>query len=270
MVFNKRGKKMPARPGIQKPSRPETWKKAVGLYFFAIFLGLMSSGAVLAAVPPAGPDSSERARRTKEIVARLQKKYEKTRTLSADFTQENLLRSLGKTTRSRGRFSLLKPGRIRFDYREPERQLVVSNGKMLWIYTERLQQVLLTAISQSAASPTPLLFLAGKGNLQDTFRIAVEEWGSPKRKEGVWKRGAPHRLSLTPLKMEGGFRKLWIEVDVESFQILGFEYRDHLGNQTRIRFFNIREGVAFDNGEFEFKIPSGVEVFRTPNPLAKP
>ena len=63
---------------------------------------------------------------------------------------------------------------------------------------------------------------------------------------------------------------LWIEVDVESFQILGFEYRDHLGNQTRIRFFNIREGVAFDNGEFEFKIPSGVEIFRTPNPLAKP
>ncbi|MDA1000665.1 MAG: outer membrane lipoprotein carrier protein LolA [bacterium] len=252
------------------PARPRKRKKAVRPYFFAALLGAALCGPFpAAAAAPQGAAPAENDARTKRIAVQLQIKYEKTRTLFADFEQENLLRSLGKITRSKGRFSLRKPGRIRFDYREPERQMVVSNGKTLWIYTESLRQVLITPLNSSAASPTPLLFLAGKGRLEDSFRITVEEWGAPRQKEGVWKQGTPHRLSLTPIKMEGGFRNLWLEVDVESFQILGFEFRDHLGNETRIRFFNIREGVAFDNGDFEFKIPPGVEVFRTPSPLGQ-
>jgi outer membrane lipoprotein carrier protein len=202
--------------------------------------------------------------RSREIVARLQKKYEATGTLKARFEQENHLRSLGRTTRSKGRFLMSKPGRIRVEYLEPENQLVVSNGEKFWIYTERLNQVIVSDIGGPGS--VPLLFLAGKGNLTQEFHVELEDEGVPERKEGVWKAAQPYRLSLIPKQANAGFQKMWIEVDPETFQITGLDYVDALRNMTQIRFFDIEEGAAIGAGSFQFKIPSGVEVLRAPSP----
>ncbi len=204
--------------------------------------------------------------RPKKIITRLQKKYEATRTLKARFEQENFLRSLGRTTRSKGHLLLNKPGRIRVEYLEPEPQLIVSSGKKLWIFTERLNQVIVSDIGGSGSASVPLLFLAGKGNLAQEFRVELEDEGVPRRKEGVWRAAQPYRLSLTPNQASAGFRKMWLEVDSETFQIIGLDYVDALENKTQIRFFDIEEDVAVSPNLFQFKIPSGAEVLRVPNP----
>ncbi len=193
-----------------------------------------------------------------EIVSRIQKKYETTRKLQADFKQANHLRSLGRVTRSSGRFYLDKPGKIRADYLEPEKQLVVSNGKRIWIYTPRLKQVIVSDLGEAVRAPVPLLFLAGKGNLRRDFRVTLLDEGVPPRKGGVWRAGQPHRLLLKPRRPGPGFREMWIEADSESYQITGIEYSDVLGNKTRIFFSRLREGITVSPGLFEFDIPPGV------------
>ncbi len=235
--------------------RPENLLGGILLVSLVLWTGMAASA------PPKKAAGSSRSR---EIVTRLQKKYEATVTLKARFEQENHLRSLGRTTRSKGRFLMSKPGRIRVEYKEPENQLVVSNGKKLWIYTERLNQVIVSDIGGSAS--VPILFLAGKGNLTQDFHVELEDEGVPERKEGVWKGGQPHRLSLIPKQASAGFRRMWIEVDPETFQITGLDYEDVLGNKTQIRFFDIEESAAIGDGSFQFKIPSGVEVLRAPGP----
>ena len=232
-----------------------------GLLGGILLVSLVFWVGVAASAPAKNAGGSSRSR---EIVTRLQKKYEATGTLKARFEQENNLRSLGRTTRSKGRFLMSKPGRIRVEYLEPENQLVVSNGDKFWIYTERLNQVIVSNIGGSAS--VPILFLAGKGNLTQEFHVELEDEGVPKRKEGVWKAAQPHRLSLIPKQASAGFRKMWIEVDPETFQITGLDYEDALGNKTQIRFFDIEEGAAIGAGSFQFKIPSGVEVLRAPGP----
>lgn len=229
------------------------------LIFAAALLNGLAPGSGRAAEPGEdGPLGAE------AIAERLQRKYERAGSLVADFEQENTLSSLGRTTRSKGRFFLHKPGRIRFEYREPESQLLVSDGKRLWIYTPRLRQVILADLEQAAASPTPLLFLAGKGNLSESFRIKVEEQGVGRRKGGAWRRGQPHRLSLTPRRPDPRFQRLWLEVDPDSFLISGVEFTDALGNRTRLRFTDIREGVEIPPERFTFKIPEDAEVVRVP------
>ncbi len=229
---------------------------------FLVFLVSLVFWAGVAASAPA--KKAAESSRSEEIVTRLQKKYETTRTLKARFEQENYLRSLGRTTRSKGRFLMSKPGRIRVEYVEPENQLIVSNGEKFWIYTERLNQVIMSDIGGSGS--VPLLFLAGKGNLTEEFRVELEEEGVPKRKEGVWKAAQPYRLSLIPKQVSAGFKKMWIEVDPETFQITGLDYVDALSNKTQIRFFDIDESAPIGAGSFQFKIPSGVEVLRAPSP----
>ena len=229
------------------------------IVLFALLPALLAGPA-----EPAAPKPETRPHpRTGEIVSRLQRKYETTQALSADFEQENHLRTLGRVTRAKGRFYLHKPGRIRAEYTEPEAQLVVSSGKRLWIYTPRLKQVIVSDLGGGSSS-LPLLFLAGKGDLRREFRVVLEDEGVPPRKGGAWRAGQPHRLSLQPVNQAAGFRKMWIEADPESFQITGVEYDDALGNKTRIRFTNMKEGAVLPPALFEFDIPPGVQVLRTP------
>lgn len=213
----------------------------------------------------AEPPGSE-ASRADALISSLQRKYEATDTLAADFEQENELRSLGQTTRSKGVLRLHKPGRVRVEYTEPEKQLIVSNGSKLWVHTPRLNQVIESEMTQ--APSTPFVFLAGKGDLRKSFEVKVEDFGVPPREEGPWKSGQPHRLSLKPRQPQPGFQQMWLEVDPKSFQITGLEYTDPLGNRSRMRFTNIQEGVKIPDSLFQFQVPQGAEMLRMPRPGA--
>ncbi len=231
------------------------------VFLAALFAALLAGGAGAGAPQTKGGESS----RADEIVSRLQRRYESTRTLRADFEQENHLKTLGRVTRSRGRLLLDKPGKIRAEYTAPEKQLVVSNGKRLWIYTPRLKQVIVGDMVGYTTGSVPMLFLAGKGNLSREFRIELVEEGTPARKGGAWKGGQPHRLSLRPLRPAAGIKDMWLDVDPENYRIVGLSYTDNFGNKTGIRFMNIVEGIPISAGLFEFEIPPGAEVLKMPS-----
>ena len=148
------------------------------------------------------------------------------------------------------------------EYTEPEKQLIVADGSRLWVYTPRLNQVI--AGGMAGGPSTPFLFLAGKGDLRKSFELKVEEYGLLPRPDAVWKAGQPHRLSLRPREAGAGFARMWLEVDPQSFQITGLEYADPLGNLSRMRFMQIREGGELPASLFQFQVPDGVEVLRLP------
>ncbi len=226
----------------------------VVLGFFA-FLQEHSLGASI---------QDEPSKKTDKIISALQDKYEALESLQASFEQKNELKSLGRTTTSSGSLSWQKPGKLHMEYAKPEKQVLVSNGNQFWLYTARLNQVMVSKTGGLGFGATPLLFLSGKGNLKKNFQVTVEEVGIARRSGGIWKAGQPHRIRLEPKSKSASFRRMWIEVEPEEFTILTLAYIDNIGNKSHLRFSNVKENVKIAREEFEFVVPPNVEVLQMP------
>ena len=92
-----------------------------------------------------------------EIVARLQARYQDTQGFQADFVQEVESATLGYTLTSEGQVFFKKPGKMRWDFRQPE-LLLVSDGTFLWLYQTAEKQVVKTPFDQAFRSHTRSLF----------------------------------------------------------------------------------------------------------------
>ena len=202
--------------------------------------------------------------KAEKIITTLQEKFEALESLQASFEQKNEIKSLGRTTTSSGSLSWKKPGKLRMEYVKPEKQVLVSDGHMFWLYTARFRQVMVSKTGGSGFGATPLLFLSGEGNLKKNFHVIVEEIGIARRSEGIWRAGQPHRIRLEPKSPGASFSRMWVEVEPENFVILTLAYIDNIGNKSHLRFSNVKENVKIAEEEFHFVVPPNVEVLQMP------
>lgn len=145
-----------------------------------------------------------------------------------------------------GEVSLQPPVNFRWDYFEPFKQELVSNGKKLWLYDDDLQQVTVRSAKEALAN-SPILLLAGDVALEDEF--AIKEVGE---RDGLgW-------VELKPLDEEADFEAIYVAMDSTGLRIL--DMRDKLGQSTQIKFENIQVSQRLNRDLFEFKVPEGVDV----------
>ena len=112
-----------------------------------------------------------------EAATRLQNKYDTIDSLSLDFVQNTRGQLTGRPKIGRGRAYFAKnttPGKMRWNYSDPDRQVLVSDGKTFSMYFESLQQMI---VSPAAALDKDLTysFFTGSGNLLEDFDIADGE-----------------------------------------------------------------------------------------------
>ena len=95
------------------------------------------------------------------IVDAIQKQYDTTNTFQARFIQKSYLKILDQSQRAEGSVSIEKPGKMKWDYKAPDRQILVSNDQGLWLYLPEEKQVTKMKVQSIYSSNTPALFLAG-------------------------------------------------------------------------------------------------------------
>lgn len=183
-----------------------------------------------------------------EIVKRLQARYDSTTGFRADFVQEVESATLGQKVESRGKVSFKKPGRMRWEFSEPQQSLV-SDGTFFWFYQPAEKQVIKTPFQQAFSSSTPASFLLGVGRLTQDFTIALK--GETKE---------TYSLRLTPKKDPEAVGFLDLEVSTKTFDIIQATVTDPLGNITRLRFSNIDRSSSLEDTLFRFTVPPGVDV----------
>jgi outer membrane lipoprotein carrier protein len=186
-----------------------------------------------------------------QLVAGLQRKYNKLRTLSVDFAQ--IYTSPGDgTRRESGRLLLRKPGRMRWDYSSPENKLFVSNGRVMyeWVPTDKFATKM--SVRESDDMRAPFMFLLGRGNLRGEFKLIEFAKESPVR-------AGNKVLRMIPKKTQE-FRELLIEVEPNSLQLSRLSFVDSDGSRSDFLFSNIQENVPAKLQLFTFKPPPGVEV----------
>lgn len=203
----------------------------------------LATAAFLAAAPAA---ESAAAR---GVVRRIEERHARTRDLTARFVQVYRSGLLGREVTERGVVSIKRPGRMRWEYKDPEPKTFVSDGHTFYFYVPADRQVIVRA--QDDERSIPSLLLSGRGDILGQF---AAELATPPA-EGLL------RLRLTPRRPEPEIEHVVVDVE-PSGRVRQIEVEDAQGNRSRFRFDDIREDVGLPDRLFRFEAPPGVEVIR--------
>ena len=203
-------------------------------------LGL--TGSLLAAVAGTAPSPSPAA---EALARRVDARARGVRDLTARFVQSYRSGILGREVVERGTLAIKKPGRMRWEYKEPEKKLFVSDGKQFFFYVPADRQVIVK--DQAGEQGIPAFLLAGQGILEQ-FEVFAEP-ALPGRE----------RLRLVPRKADQEVERIFLDVDAEA-RVRAIEVWDVQGGHSRYQFEDVKENVGVPDGQFRFEIPRGVEV----------
>ena len=179
----------------------------------------------------------------------IQRQYEKVSTFEADFTQRSYVKMMNQTQSVKGTVKIKKPGKMKWVYGAPDTQILISDGKNLWLYVPEEAQATKVPVESIYSSNPPALFLAGKGKLTQSFNV-----------ESVSEENKNILVTLVPKNDDQGLARLILHANKKNYQITGSTVYDKLGNKTDIRFSRIRINREIPEEQFQLKAPPGVEI----------
>lgn len=192
---------------------------------------------------------------TSRVVAGLQAWLDATNTLRADFQQSLISGALGTSGTESGELYLERPGKMRWDYRSPERKIAVLIGDRTSLYLEEDHQLI-----RGRLSPDQALFprlLAGGEKVLSMFVPGLVATPSAGGK-------GSYRLRLVPKDAPQGVTEVTLVLQAASFSIKGAEVLDESGNRITYVFKDVvRNGTPLV-GLFAFEPPPGTEVVDEP------
>lgn len=178
--------------------------------------------------------------------ARLEAFVDSTKGLKANFTQTVFDRAGRKTQEASGNLFFQRPGKFRWVYQKPYAQLIVGDGKKVWIHDEDLDQVTVRKLDQ-ALGDSPAALLAGDNNIDKLFNLKDDG-----DKDGLeW-------LEATPKSKEGSFEK--VRMGFKGSDLQSMELQDNFGQTTLLRFSNLQRNPSLGSSLFRFSPPKGADV----------
>ncbi|MBK1646725.1 outer membrane lipoprotein carrier protein LolA [Thiocapsa imhoffii] len=142
--------------------------------------------------------------------------------LRAQFEQFTFNAERTQMMESRGTLYLQRPGRFRWEYDAPNRQVIVADGNRVYLHDLELQQVSHQS-QRRALSGTPALLLAGSGPIEEHF--TASPIASTDGRE--WVELIPKETDTDVVRIELGFGS-------EHLESLIME--DTFGQTTRLNF----------------------------------
>jgi outer membrane lipoprotein carrier protein len=172
--------------------------------------------------------------------------HHKVKSFQAHFTQQVLDAQGELQQEAQGLLYIQRPGRFRWDYQTPYEQLILADGKKLWIYDVDLEQVTVKNIDE-ALGQTPAMMLSGDDELEGTFNISA----LPSEEGLDW-------VALTPKSKDSSFVRMTL--GFLNGELIGMMLEDSFSQLTSVRFSNTTRNAVITNDMFEFTAPDGVDV----------
>jgi len=206
---------------------------------------LLLSLTLLAACAPASAETLD------AVVRDVEAAYGRMTDLRAEFTQTAFNKSLNQTIPAQGVVYLKKGGKLRWEYKEPTSQEIVSDGKKLWVYTPALGQVNVGEATEALAGPAGS-FLAGLGRLRAEFAVRFLNPAEPRDGEGNWV------LDLTPKRPLPTLARLVLSMDAKTWELRRAVVYDQFENTVTMRFTKVAINSGLPDRLFTFEAPKGV------------
>ena len=182
-----------------------------------------------------------------------EKRWAATRSYSAGFHQRIEIAGVDGTVESGGRFYFVRPDLMRWDYVEGQQQLVVGDGKNVWIYQPELEQVYRVDYSTAFGSGGLVALLAGREGLSRRYRVELIEAGASVLK-----------IRLVPNGQVGELLDLSLTAD--TMDLIAVKVTDPAGSVTFVEFDGPLRNPVLKDELFRFTPPAGVDVIDSAPP----
>ncbi len=159
---------------------------------------------------------------------------------------------LGVSRSRSGRLCQRRPNLFRMDFRDPDGDQVVADGRHFWIYYPSMSpgQVVRLPVDPSRGGLD--FFREFLADPAATYRVGAAEAETVAGASTL-------RIPLEP-RSSRGYRRAVVWIDRESRLIRRVEIEEENGSVRRVTLSNLEVDPALGAGHFEFTPPAGVQV----------
>ena len=222
----------------------------------------------LAATVPSSAD-------VKVVRQKLESRYRNARTLQATFL-ERYSENDQLAREEAGVAYFQRPGKMRWEYKSPEKNVFLVDGKMAWFYVPADHTVTRASAKQSTDWRTPLALLAGEMKLSRVCASVHATAAEPPTRAGdvvlyCTERGEDSRkrkevTDAGALQDPNSEDAVYLEVAPNSGELVRVLVREKGGVSIDFRFANWRFDPPVPAALFRFDVPPGVAIVNGDSP----
>jgi outer membrane lipoprotein carrier protein len=180
------------------------------------------------------------------LAQRVDAYYNRLGSLRADFTET--YEGMGIRREESGTLLLRKPGKMRWNYSQPQGKVFILDGKYGWFYTPGDAQAERLKASNLDDLRSPLRFLLGHTQVEKEFQsLSLSSDGNGWKLSGVPK-GMQNRVTDVAFGVSGNGA-------IQSIEITEVD-----GARTGFTFTNNQQNAPAPDSEFVFQPPAGIPV----------
>ncbi len=184
-----------------------------------------------------------------EYLLKTQSSYKAVGSLKASFVQYSKILGMTEDIRSGGEIIFKKPGKMDWNYKEPDAQRFISDGETVWFHEPRVNQVTVGQLTKSFSSDVPVSFLLGLGDLSSSFDLI-----------STCKTAAGYLFELKPKSETSSFKLFSLLVSDKDFMPHGAKILDQGDTLTQFVFQEVNVSDQVDDSHFYYKVPKGVDI----------
>ena len=187
-----------------------------------------------------------------DIIDHIQLRYQSISSFQGNFRQSNFIAQREEPRRASGVVTFARPGKMRWDYHEPDEQLLVTDGTTLWLFDPLLENVTVQSLKEVTPG-TILTFLLGVGNLKNDFDHRPVT-------QNLIDAANMLVVELKPKNTIATLDFIQLAIDPVTFDFKQIALIDMQGNYRLIAFQEMQYNLALDMSQFDFEIKEGMEV----------
>ena len=208
------------------------------------------------------------SQQAQQLALRMESRYRSAKTLQATFLERycengSVLRTEAGTAYFR------RPGKMRWEYERPEKDLFLVDGKTAWFYVPADHTVTRVPAKQSEDLRTPLALLAGEMKISRICaRVELADSEKPLREGDAVlrcrvrgeKKDAENAAQAGSVLGANGTDAIFFEISRDTGELARLIVRQAGGVEVEFRFENWRFDPPIPKTMFRFEPPAGVAI----------
>lgn len=186
-----------------------------------------------------------------QILDRMETQYAGN-SFKAQFVQESTVKAMAISDFASGKIFVRYPGKMRWEYEKPEKQIIITDGFKLWIYRPKDNQVMTGSAPAFFSDGKGASFLSDIALIRKKFDISLVE-----SKDDFF-----YELNLKPLEKTLDVTDIRLSVTKTTFTAIRVVTYNSYGDENRIEFLNHEFKTDLKDTLFSFEAPEGTDVLQ--------